>query len=166
MRFIAVRLILSGFNLPLKSLVLKELFLQWWYTPHCMVCGVPSERPLFETYHKWLPVISDHDHYLAWWFYSFPLFLTSCKLLLGTMFAGHVCNMALRVYEEISVAVWNSRNLMTIVDVSRPILGRGPLFCQFSYKATTSRKQPLNLRILDGHLQEVWLYLQCLFYYF
>ena len=26
---------------------------------------------------------------------------------------------------------------MTIVDVSGPILGRGPLFCQFSYKATT-----------------------------
>lgn len=26
---------------------------------------------------------------------------------------------------------------MTIVDVSGPVLGRGPLFCQFSYKATT-----------------------------
>ena len=74
---------------------------------------------------------------LAWWFYSFPLFLTSCKVLLGTMFTGHVCNVALRVYKEISVAAWNSRNLMTIVDVSGPILGRGPLFCQFSYKATT-----------------------------
>ena len=26
---------------------------------------------------------------------------------------------------------------MTRVDASGPILGRGPLFCQFSYKATT-----------------------------
>ena len=144
MRFIAVRLILSGFNLPLKSLVLKELFLQWWYTLRCMVCGiVPLFSPVKALQFK--PIVMTTSYkwpwpFLAWWFYSFPLFLTSFKLLLGTMFTGYVCNMALRVYKEISVAAWNSRNLMTIVDVSGPILGRGPLFCQFSYKATTSCK--------------------------
>ena len=45
-------------------------------------------------------------------------------------------------------------NCVTIVDVSGTILGRGPLFCQFSYKATTSCKHPLNLHILGGYLRE------------
>ena len=64
----------------------------------------PSQSPIVRTSREWPHLMSNCTHFLAWWFYSLPLFLTSCKRPLDAW-----CSLFIHCmyYKELSVTKWN-----------------------------------------------------------
>ena len=137
--------------------------------------------------------VSDHNHFWAWQFYSFPLFLqsskvkrtpqdsinnhwpaltvTSCKGLTWPLVRSlyllnelHHSNYTKNLHGQhgtTCIIITYLRNcrwwiLSCKVDVSGPLLRKTPY--GLILLATTFHMQPLNLRILGGHLWDVWLH--------
>ena len=78
---------------------------------------------------KWTPLVSDCNHFLASWFYSFPLFLTSCKWTLEAFWGKYYARYPGYTFTE---------NLKLHVCVN--LFSKGPPVVWFLLK-TTSHKQ-------------------------
>ena len=126
------------------------------------------------TTHKWPPLVSDHNHFLWWLFYNFPLVLTSSKQppwysdLISSVFT--VCTKQLRVWEEILETTWIylcwnlgiACNIYYIIYIlfktyMCPRFSSWKILCSSNLIATTSRKRSLTLHSLGDCPQEVRL---------